>query len=480
MPTAHHTLTSIGPNNNMLKMQSTRARRQRITSALIHALPNELLAQIFYFAFVKNPCFLKHHHRMLATECLSHVCSRWRSITLSLSPLWSHIDIIQTHTGYTKSWCLARANILAGRAGDALLEMHLCGGGQALRSTASRDVGFLSFCDSLWARTWSLQLSIGHSFDYLRSWVLSCLSHHCVSGILTRFVVEDKTFTFPRGLIAAADGHLFDLELLPITILELDGAFFHWTSRAYHGLAELRLICSTRPYLPIPFTTCNLASILESSPGLRVLQVGLGFFGDAEEDTHQFTSEPIHLDHLEVLDLKLLSPDHQRTILSLILPGSKPLELFAQFPEGVMLLLDQDEFVKFFKRSNITRLHLSSGQNRTSITVSQLLRLVPKAQTLDLKGFRIARDCKTCRLDSSLHSQLHTLRIRHSEISLDTLQQVILAFSVSELILQACAVGSGNSSRVLVLPKTSEVMLLGVRSVAKITFESGNFWVNSK
>lgn len=402
-------------------MPPKRARRGRPN--YINALPDEVLAHILYLAQVNKPCFLREHRRIQSAECLSHVCSLWRNIAFGLPVLWSHIDIIPTRDGRTKRSILARAHALAKRAGNTLLAIHICD--QTLHSNHWDSLSFLPFCESVGARMGSLHICIESydhlwrgTYDYLSQGTTQTISDfvlNCVPGMLTRLVLEhrgactrDRSTAFITEEPSSSEG--LESLFLPITILELDGTHPDWTSQAYHGLVELRLLCSKLNFSG-DFTASDLAVILGSSPELRVLQVGLGLSDDGSTGSSQVPHEPIRLGDLEVLDLKLLSPHHQRIILSLIVPGSKPLELFSKFPEGAMSLLAHDEFVKFFKRSNITRLHLNS-ESQTSIIISQLLKLLPNLQLLDLENFQIFRDCNCCRLENSLRSQLYTLRIR--------------------------------------------------------------------
>lgn len=415
--------------------------RLSAATAPINTLPNELLTHIFHLVQVKEPCFLRNNHRMQSSECLSHVCSLWRDIALVSRVLWSHIDIIPTDTGRTRANILTRARTLADRAGDNLVTIHICDQTPQPSYWGSASVDFLPFCESVGPRTRSMQLYSEDSsgFSWTRPLELSDYFHKCVPGTLTRLALKNNRFWVNQELMDR-DKRSFDrLDnfLLPIIVLELDGTYPGWASQAYRGLVELRLLCS-QSYFFVPFTAGHLAGILGSSPELRVLQLGLKLTDDVHGGRGQMPLKPVCLNELEVLDLKSLSSNHQRTILSLIVPGSKSLELLTKFPKGSMSLLAGDEFFQFFKRSNVTRLYLSGSQNRTFILIHQLLNVLPNVQALHLEHVRIMQDRKLCGHCNSLRPQLYTLRIQNSDVNLNILQQVLQAYSVSALTMQSC------------------------------------------
>jgi len=67
-------------------------------NAPINTLPNEILAEIFCLVKRLEPecCLITMH--------LTHVCSRWRHIAVSLPPLWTYIQIDE-HTSDSKGHC---------------------------------------------------------------------------------------------------------------------------------------------------------------------------------------------------------------------------------------------------------------------------------------------------------------------------------------------------------------------------------------
>lgn len=98
---------------------------------------------------------------------------------------------------------------------------------------------------------------------------------------------------------------------LPIQVLHLRGIYPHWSSKAYYGLVELRLLdTNAEPILTI--TEAHLLGILESSPQLRILHFSM----ELEQTFPKHASiTPVYLGSLEVLDLSLMHPHHNGTIL---------------------------------------------------------------------------------------------------------------------------------------------------------------------
>ncbi|EUC58514.1 F-box-like domain protein [Rhizoctonia solani AG-3 Rhs1AP] len=142
----------------------------------------------------------------------------------------------------------------------------------------------------------------------------------------------------------------------PITVLHLRGIFPWWSSTAYHGLVDLRLL-STNAWSHIQ--EVQLLAILKSSPGLRVLHFGL--------EIHDLTAAtervvPVILQDLQIvkifpdIDIVTYTTMCPGSLLRLLAPGTKPLQLSL---EGFYIqdTTSLTELERFFARSRVARFY---------------------------------------------------------------------------------------------------------------------------
>ncbi|KAH7333597.1 hypothetical protein B0J17DRAFT_721473 [Rhizoctonia solani] len=177
-----------------------------------------------------------------------------------------------------------------------------------------------------------------------------------------------------------------DALLLPVPVLTLNGFFPFWTSKAYHGLTELRLSGKSLTGL---ISEPTVSAILKSSPHLRVLKFDLSMNTDFDFTVDNNPPElvpisPAPLKDLEVLIVGLVREDSLTRFLRLVAPGPKPLTLTPHCAVEP-LHFSHSEIQKFFSRSNVVSLCTSrfSGLEQ----VSELLSLAPSPQVLALHHF---------------------------------------------------------------------------------------------
>jgi hypothetical protein len=111
-----------------------------------------------------------------------------------------------------------------------------------------------------------------------------------------------------------------DTLLSSVSVLNLKRVQPQWNSRAYHGLVELRL---KGMYSSVYIKEVELVSILRTSPGLRVLELGVEIDDPLPTDA-QVTEIP--LEDLEVLDLSKTRCYWHSTLLRWLAPGPKALQ----------------------------------------------------------------------------------------------------------------------------------------------------------
>lgn len=120
-------ITSYEATIQQAKSLISQARNSSTSLVPIHSLPSEILSRIFYLVVGARPCGASDNSGNNSSlpkypDFLTHVCSRWRRISIGLPMLWSHIDILHLHS-MTPGF-VARAKACAARAKHAPLEIH--------------------------------------------------------------------------------------------------------------------------------------------------------------------------------------------------------------------------------------------------------------------------------------------------------------------------------------------------------------------
>ncbi|KAB5593490.1 hypothetical protein CTheo_3038 [Ceratobasidium theobromae] len=330
---------------------------------------------------------------------LSHVCRRWRRITTNLSSLWTHIDLSPCHPHANQ--LIARGKVSASRTGTLPLDIHMVEWlDYYWRKGDYLDSDTHQFCTSIATRMRSLELISGpRNGSFYKHFLAACFKR-CIPGVFTQlslrvrsdpgdindrpgsyFIeVADSTRQGDNCLQLNISRKHFETVLRAITVLRLCNLYFRWTCQAYHGLDELRL---THQDHSVSIAKIELANILRSSPQLRVLHFALDISDESA------LVPPAQLNELEELVLCNVHLYMQRVVLELISPGTKPLRMHTIHSNSKRLLSSaDDEFLKFFSRSNIVQLTMGGEAfgKPFRVHLSKLFELLPNLQTLTLKN----------------------------------------------------------------------------------------------
>ncbi|KAB5588250.1 F-box-like domain containing protein [Ceratobasidium theobromae] len=385
------------------KIQEARIilNRARNRSAIvpINSLPLEILGNIFKLVLESQCCVFRHligkdqskNSHLMYPELLSHVCSHWRQLSISLCPLWSHIDLppikqlTQFVNGFVNKNLLARAKVFVARAGSTQLDVHLFQPDGRCES----DIDFTDLYSLVAPHMRSLDLKANICSHYILA-----LQHFLANsspGLLKELSIRDRA-TPAHSYIEPREVH-FDLNhwsldmpqqaldevLLPINVLRLNGIFFRPESQAYQGLVELVI----RPQAKLPrITESRLIQILESSPRLHTLCIGVLI---EDIDLLDPPRSVVTLNELEVLNLIQMRNHKPECLLRLIAPGPKPLRLMLGVRDNLMNLLRHEWLQGFFARSNVTEL-LVRGKD-TSLELYKLLEYLPSLRIVSLSSF---------------------------------------------------------------------------------------------
>ncbi|KAH7336754.1 hypothetical protein B0J17DRAFT_769003 [Rhizoctonia solani] len=446
------TLTTFREKAVRVKRALGRARNSLTSLVSISSISDDILLHIF--RLVMDESLLKFEdqmdHRTPHVHILapSQVCTRWRQISLSSRSLWSQIKLS------IRREILLLGDICADRSGDLPLNIRVIE--PFGRSDTYHRRSLTHFFSKAGPRVASFELAVLSPLRAPRSmpyfYILGSSFKRWEPGQLTRLILFERNipnyrelgeegfnhsksahwFLFPRTMMEQAinkngravqfevDSQHFEDVLSHVKVLELDAVYPFWASKAYHGLVELRLIGPRR--LTTVIAIQELANILASSPGLRVLQLGL------EVSLDEISPEPVHLRDLEVFVFHSLHHDTQQAALKLLAPGQKPLQMFTVYNGSELRCLPaefHDEFYQFFRRSNIS--YLKVYGSILSVELPKLLELLLNLETLVLRQAELKRveqsdqDGKV----ASICSQLRNLHLFYCTFDLKTLQWMV-------------------------------------------------------
>lgn len=447
-----------------VKLNQVRAivgQTRNIVPALvpINVLPSDILAHIFSIITCVHSCYYEDAECAQVSplrypEILSHVCSRWRHVAMTSHTLWTHIDLSASESCYAPGGrLLSRARIFATRAAHAPLDVHIIAAPTMIGESSDVDVDLNALCASVGNYTRWLRLSVNSSLDNLYLMALRNCFATSLPGMLHQLVITGGGFGHSGYFIEASaspagtnswllDFSQQDLEaiLLPVKILHLESVYFHWSSQAYYGLVELRLVKGFSDNLTIPQS--QLVKILVASPGLRVLHFGLRIGG-----VTSCISPPANLFDLEVLDLLSMDCDQYEVLFRLLSSGSKPLQLSLRTHSEMLPLLFGNEFKGFCARSTITGFYINSN-DWTYVWPLAFFRSLPMPtlQTLSLFNFSLTDHRLSPSGDDENHhgspacSRLHAIHLKHCTVHLDELMQATEALPIQVLKIGGCRV----------------------------------------
>ncbi|KAH7345728.1 hypothetical protein B0J17DRAFT_640959 [Rhizoctonia solani] len=380
--------------------------RNALADVPINSLPPEVLTHIFHIVLSQQPCpfqasgpsSLNNPARMLKyPDTFTHVCSRWRQIALTSPGLWSHLDISPACLFDRRLHNRAEAYIT--RACQTPLDIHFIDTGicrqtespptdrddsnseeeisefedgsdnwsdrdsdDAVYNKNPRKFQLLSFSTKPHIR--SLGLLAHHEYNHINSRALACFLAICSTQGLSELVIDvpSRTLSTPAFIETCSNSDNRAITTFPrlslseqqlerawhsVKFLNLKGIYPRWTSAAYQGLTDLRLLGKRN------ITTSELTGILMLSPRLRILRCD---FWVGESSQPDAPISPVTLDHLEVLDLGEMSDTSLAHFLPWLNPGPTPLRLSLRCNPTSTRLKD------FFERSNVQELRIASSK----------------------------------------------------------------------------------------------------------------------
>ncbi|CAE6463831.1 unnamed protein product [Rhizoctonia solani] len=368
-------ITKYETKIQQVRLAMSRAHGELLGRAPINTLPTEILARIFRFVLLVQPCSLEdlpwelNTYHLRYPDFLAQVCTLWRRIAVSSRSLWCHVDL-SPYVSYSDK-LITRAETYLTRAGKLPVELHVTLNDDWDCRNEHREYSHLySMISRVSDRVEMLKFALSGPGDF----------QECHKEIFSRILLGEESalkklvissesdfansFIYAEGFdpgMPYGDDRPFELNLTQeqiesafasVTAFDLQGVFPLWSSTAYHGLVDLRLT-STGDWSQINET--ELVAVLKASPGLRILHFGL-WINILSPEVPRIA--PVDLQDLQVVNITETS-NHQgstcpSSLLRLLSPGIKPLRLsigdIYEHEAGLVTELE-----RFFARSRIAR-----------------------------------------------------------------------------------------------------------------------------
>lgn len=382
-----------------------RQRRNSTPSIVpISTLPSDMLVHIFQLVLRSESCYFKgpnrpdpndiHSDRRILNfpDLTLQVCSRWRQVAINSPGLWTHVDL-----GLRAALCkrlISRARHFATRSQTSPVDIHII---RFLGDVEFPRTDLVDLCALLAPQTRSLDIPMhSGSMDLSRS-ILRSFFEKCTPGTLVKLTISSSSQTEKDRFFEAAENPtnpqswLFDLPhvegiLLGVRTLRLCDVYPYWTSKAYHGLVELRLHTYASG-LKASIPESQLIGILAACPELRIFHFGLIITVQPSGDTLPVS---VKLRYLEEFRLMTMAhSDRHDTMLRWLSLGSNPLRMSLQLFRGMVEFLFTDAFIEFCACSYITQFDLRGATD--ALPLHDLLSVMPSAQTLSLYGFVVQK-----------------------------------------------------------------------------------------
>ncbi|KAB5590376.1 F-box-like domain containing protein [Ceratobasidium theobromae] len=434
----------------------------------ISVLPPEIMLRIFKFVIGAQPGIIGKGKDRLNIQSvslrfpkypdlLSHVCSHWRQIALASPALWTYIDL--AHHDLLGQKLVARAKAYITRAHQSPLDIRVVDLFSPSVYAPPADIDDLNILLPA-TPIRSLELVTYHGFHESHFITLEHCFEYCAPGTLKQlslrransqgdsniFLGSNESPPDPNNAsvqLYISEKRLEDL-WAEINVLRLDGLYFRWTSKAYHNLIDLRL---GSEFWGPTIHEAEIVEIMKSNPRLRIFHFHLSIVNPLPIDARV---TPVHLNDLEVLNLKSMKREHLETFIRWIAPGARRLQLSIKSSAS-------SQVQSFFARSNVTQLRISLPD---ASSLDHLLRLSPQICVLVIDQF--GRGLRTGSLFGAFEAQsapsplkssvlpetirFEALYILRSQIESGALREIVEKHSIKKLVLWDCSLAQESTS----------------------------------
>ncbi|KAG8769713.1 hypothetical protein FRC12_004791 [Ceratobasidium sp. 428] len=312
-------------------------RNKSETLAPINMLPPEILLQVFALCV---PTCCRTGKPVALSYKFVDTCAYWRQLALDTSYFWTHIDVGPNVPQKLNKLMLERAKTHP-------LHLHVT---DVATSIMPYDPDPLfETLKPIIHRVHTLQI-YGYDGTFFARAIKLWLEHgdkHLAKFLwIFQFTPLSNDFQGDLPLINTSE-HGEEV-LLSLRTLDLFDVRFNWSSNAYRGLVDLRLMFIHSGALGT-ISSLELVHILMASPMLAVLKL------EGLQVTGPLQTIPVPLNHLRTLNLTCMPVEGLRRLLSLMaLPRSSSAELSV----GIAFYSElEDELKNFLGQSSITSLY---------------------------------------------------------------------------------------------------------------------------
>ncbi|KAL5637327.1 hypothetical protein ACGC1H_001089 [Rhizoctonia solani] len=420
----------------------------------INKLPDEILAHVFRFAGAIRPQdspSTRESSTKLFPQCpdsLAQTCARWRQVALTCSSLWTRIHLASHPTHFDS--ILDHAKLHVERAGHHSLELYIVDIRDVVDHDLASNIDDLEqFIASIAPRTNSLEIvRSGLYTSEFEKKSLAGILRGC-SESFTTLAVRSRDLYRP-GYIKPLDNSNKDWDMaVDLSPEQIERGLAHlivlhaseisptWSSTAYRGLVDLRLVPNYQSTLECPtINASEFIAILKASPRLRILHFGIHLCFSHALSTDKVK---VQLNDLEVLYLSA-SENHSpedtgreiQYIIRHITPGKKPLRLTLGRAR-CWTLSSLKRMKAFFTKSRIVKFCAKRG---TPPPV-ELLDCAPRLTHLVFNGCRYDKTYDFEHGPSRI-TRLNSWIIQDSLIYTEDIEPLLGQYSAKSYIMSNC------------------------------------------
>jgi hypothetical protein len=360
-------------------LRNARAHLERRQDTLdiflpIRKLPPDLLSQIFTLAVESSrpiDARVRPPQPLDMTNVLASVCSHWRHVAISTGTLWAYIDLSRLGAFEHAATCILRAK-------GCLLDIR------AVTKSTSNDQhdplaepvpkqnhktgSLLNLIHPVRVRS----ILLHAEKPLVDSW-FSWWFEHGAPGTVTTLAVSSvgERALFPMTPKETPQDRMDEL-LRSVDTLYLSELGLYWDSLRFHDLTILHLA-----WLDIPMR--HFVQILLASPRIQCLQLSCVGLIDHEA----IALQPIQLNHLEILELSVLTNEDLIPIFDMLMPGTGGLTFKFEWAFTDHEVTEH-VLATFFQHAKVTKFHSIGRKLPQDLTaMSDLEVLVLENITID-------------------------------------------------------------------------------------------------
>ncbi|KAG9120801.1 hypothetical protein FRC07_003561 [Ceratobasidium sp. 392] len=410
-----------------MRISLSTARNNLVTLTPANALPPEILARIFTLS--RTMCLCDDRFNINNT---AGVCTYWRRTAVDMTNMWTHVDV---GPGISKDL----VELLLRRSKNLPIHVHVIepekdnyvdDPGEGACTRMMEDI--MIMLEPHVHRVCTLKIKSTSKYDNLIPVALDLWSNHSSIHSLRSLLVDRPESLNLVSIQKEGEAASQSLQwtLLALDTLYLVDTVFHWDSKAYCGLVDIRLDFN----YGVSIHMSQLSSILSACPALATLKFA---YLNVSTDKGWDKSVPIVMRFLKVVNLVDMEIEDALLALSLITLLGHHTELgvgFSGVDDTTSIGL-----IDFFARSEVNTLYCC-GFEYTFEAWESVFNSIPHPPTLVLHDFRLA--CREFSQPCALPSPqdlppIMTVLVR-CVVDFESLKCLIAKYGTRNLHLERC------------------------------------------